>query len=52
MITVELNAQTSDDVKCIEKLRSMGVPDDIIQRLYDSSLKAREQKEGEIRWKK
>lgn len=44
MITIELNDQTADDVKCIQELQDLGVPDELIQELYDSCLKRR--KEG------
>ena len=39
MITIQLNEHTAEDVKCIQELQAMGIPDDMIQRLYDSSLK-------------
>ena len=35
MINILLNDNTADDVKCIQELQAMGVPDEMIQRLYD-----------------
>ena len=44
MITIELNDQTADDVKCIQELQDIGVPDEIIQELYDSCLNRRKER--------
>ena len=41
MITIELNAQTADDVKCIKELQAMGFSDEYIQSIYDACLKGR-----------
>ena len=38
MITIQLNDHTAEDVKCIQELQAMGIPDEEIQRLYDISL--------------
>lgn len=35
MITIELDEHSAEDYKAIEDLRSMGVPDEYIQRWYD-----------------
>ena len=37
MVTIELNDKSAADVKCIKKLRSMGLSDDEIQELYNSN---------------
>lgn len=47
MITIELNDQTADDVKCIEELRSLGFSEEFIQELYDSCLNRRKENEYE-----
>ena len=41
MITIELNDQTADDVKCIQELQAMGFSDEYIQSIYDACLKGR-----------
>lgn len=40
MITIQLNDHTAEDVRCIQELQAMGLPDEMIQRLYDASLEA------------
>ena len=35
MITIQLNDHTADDVKCIQELQAMGIPDEVIQKYYD-----------------
>jgi hypothetical protein len=37
MITIELNDQIVDDMKCIEALRALGLADEVIQELYNAS---------------
>lgn len=41
MVRIELNEHSAEDVKCIQELQAMGVPDGIIQRLYDSANQRR-----------
>jgi hypothetical protein len=35
MITLQLNDNTVEDMKYIEELRAMGIPDEKIQEYYD-----------------
>lgn len=35
MINIKLNDHTAEDVKCIQELQAMGIPDEVIQRYYD-----------------
>ena len=35
MINIILNDNTADDVKYIQELQAMGVPDELIQEIYD-----------------
>ena len=35
MITIQLNEYSAEDVKRIQELQAIGVPDDVIQRAYD-----------------
>lgn len=46
MITLELNAHTADDMKCVEELRSMGFSDEYIQKIYDMAKKNEEDNDG------
>lgn len=41
MITIELNKYSVEDVKYIQKLQAMGVPDYVIQMAYDSTNQRR-----------
>lgn len=43
MVTIELNDMASEDMKCIEKLRSLGFSDEYIQMLYDLTLRNRKE---------
>ena len=42
MISVKLNEHSAEDVREIENLRAMGVPEDVIQMGYDNTQRARE----------
>lgn len=35
MVNIKLNEHTAEDVKCIQELQAMGIPDEIIQKYYD-----------------
>jgi hypothetical protein len=35
MINIVLNDNTAEDVKCIQELQAMGIPDELIQSYYD-----------------
>ena len=41
MVNIELNDHSAEDAKEIEKLRKMGVPEDVIQMGYDNTQKMR-----------
>ena len=43
MIDIVLNEHSAEDMKEINKLRAMGVPEDVIQMGYDNTQRAREQ---------
>ena len=47
MITIELNDMTADDVKCIEELLSLGYSDEYIQKIYDTVMRNRKEKDNE-----
>lgn len=42
MIEIQLNEHTAEDVKLIQELKQMGVPEDIIEAAYNNTQKARE----------
>ena len=44
MLEIRLNEHTVEDLKAMEELQKMGVPDDIINLGYHNTLKAREKK--------
>lgn len=41
MITIELNEHSAEDVKYIQELQAMGVPDCVIQTAYDNTNRRR-----------
>ena len=43
VLEMELNEHSAEDMKEINKLRAMGVPEDVIQMGYDNTQRAREQ---------
>lgn len=48
MITIKLDAEIVEDVKCIEELRSLGFSDEYIQKIYDLT-KNRKDKDEETK---
>lgn len=41
MLNIKLNEHSAEDAKDIEKLKAMGVPEDVIQMGYDNTQKSR-----------
>lgn len=47
MITIELNEHSAEDYKMIEELRQHGLPEELIQKAYDETMRRRREKKDE-----
>ena len=43
MVTIKLDSEAAEDVRLVQELKRMGVPDDVIQMAYNETIKRREQ---------
>lgn len=43
MVTIKLDSEAAEDVRLVQELKRMGVPDDVIQMTYNETIKRREQ---------
>lgn len=47
MVTIKLDREAAEDVRLVQELKAMGVPDDVIQMAYNETIKRREQEAKE-----
>lgn len=47
MVTIKLDREAAEDVRLVQELKRMGVPDDVIQMAYNETIKRREQEAKE-----
>lgn len=47
MVTIDLRNTTPEDMKIIQELKSLGVPDELIQIGYDETVSRRERNGNE-----
>lgn len=47
MVTIKLDSEAAEDVRLVQELKAMGVPDDVIQMAYNETIKRREQEAKE-----
>lgn len=43
MVTIKLDSEVEEDIRLVQELKAMGVPDDVIQMAYNETIKRRNQ---------